>query len=99
MESNESERVMEMLRKQKTRSFISFTCAQNSLNTCFVYTDGPRYDQFNGCAGNLLKITLSDGRVIVTNDLWYEKYVPECTLFGTVTTYINNEGFNESYVY
>ena len=94
----EIKRIMEIVCKQKPRTFISFTCNQNSLNTCFVYTDGPRYDQFKGCAGNLLIITLSDGRIIVTNDLWYETYVPGCNLSGTVRTY-NNEIVSESYVY
>lgn len=91
---------MEIIRKQqKPRSFISFTCSQNSLNTCFVYTDGPRYDcGFKGCAGNVLTIRLSDNRVIKTNDLWYEEYNPQCTLLGMVSTF-NNEEIHESYVY
>jgi len=100
-ETDEIERIVvntKIIFKQKPRTFISFTCNQNSLNTCFVYTDGPRYDQFKGCAGNLLTITLSDGRVIMTNDLWYETYVPGCSLSGTVRTY-NNEIVSESYVY
>ena len=96
---SESERVMEILRKQqKPRSFILFTCTQNSLNTCFVYTDGPRYGVFKGCAGNLLTIRLSNGKLIKTNDLWYEKHDPECVLLGTVSTY-NNEQTDESYIY
>ena len=93
----EIKRIMEII-KPKQRSFISFTCSQNSLNTCFIYTDGPRYDQFKGCAGHLLTIKLSDGRTLVTNDLWYETYMPGCTLSGTVSTF-NNEKIDESYVY
>ena len=74
---------------------------------CRIY-NGPRYNtDLRGCCGNLTIIKLSDGRIIKTNDLWYEtqnwfKNKPKNELTGEVISdyqEIDKYSIDEEYIY
>tara|TARA_R110002072_G_scaffold263366_1_gene422233 strand:- start:238 stop:606 length:369 start_codon:yes stop_codon:yes gene_type:complete len=75
---------------------------------CRIY-NGPRYNtNLRGCFGSLTIIKLSDGRIIKTNDLWYEihnwfKNKPKNELTGEVISDYQEidkySNIDEEYIY
>ena len=69
---------------------------------CLIYKKKQRYPVIKGCGGISLIVTLSDGRKIRTNDLWYEdSYIklPLNSLTGIVEVNTNDDPVDETYIY
>ena len=70
---------------------------------CIIYKDNQRYPMIKGCGVITLLVTLSDGRKIRTNDLWYEDItyldLPINALTGIVEVNVNDEPVDETYIY
>ena len=65
-----------------------------------IFTDGPK-NPWRGCCGNIMMISLSNGKQIMTNDLWHTNYVevlPDNALLGDVSIYTQGVP-DETYIY
>ena len=69
---------------------------------CFIFCEHQRYPHIKGCGGMEMVITISNGRTIKTNDLWYGKTYSDIridSIIGTVSLNTDNKITDESYIY